>query len=294
MNAFVALDFETANSSFASPCSIGMVKIIDNMMVEEFYTLINPKTHFSPSNIAIHHIKPSDVTSAPTFNEVWPHMLDFIGDLPVVAHNAQFDMNVIYLTLKKNNIEIPTMKYFCTRIMARKTISTYSYSLKNLMNYYHIDFHGHHHALNDAKACAMIAVRLLKSYESLDDYLKHNKKYLSTMKNNTTQTRNKYIRDLMQIQPETNANPDHPFYQKKIGISGTLHLPRKKIVQYIVNQGGTYIEDVNDPIDYFIHGKQKEDKPSKKEGIIRNKIALGSDITLINEEKLKAMLMFFN
>ena len=36
-----------------------------------------------------------------------------------------------------------------------------------MMEFYQLDFHGHHDALNDAKACAMITFRLLKNYENL-------------------------------------------------------------------------------------------------------------------------------
>ena len=40
------------------------------------------------------------------------------------------------------------------------------------MNHYHLDFHGHHDALNDAKACAMITYRLLlKHYDDLQSML---------------------------------------------------------------------------------------------------------------------------
>ncbi|MDT3993595.1 exonuclease domain-containing protein, partial [Mammaliicoccus fleurettii] len=80
---------------------------------ENFYTLVNPEDYFSSMNIKIHKIKPSDVTNSPTFDIVFPYMMDFIGDLPVVAHNAKFDMNVLFKSLIKLNIEIPDLTYFC-------------------------------------------------------------------------------------------------------------------------------------------------------------------------------------
>lgn len=46
-NAFVALDFETANGKRTSICSVGMVKVIDNQITESFHTLINPQDYFS-------------------------------------------------------------------------------------------------------------------------------------------------------------------------------------------------------------------------------------------------------
>lgn len=46
-NAFVALDFETANSKRTSICSVGMVKVIDNQITESFHTLVNPFDYFT-------------------------------------------------------------------------------------------------------------------------------------------------------------------------------------------------------------------------------------------------------
>ncbi|MCU7557798.1 exonuclease domain-containing protein [Macrococcus sp. TMW 2.2395] len=296
MNQFIALDFETANGNPASICSVGMVKVIDNMMTETFYTTVNPETYFSESNIRVHGIHPEDVTDAPTFKTVYPYMLDFIGDLPIVAHNAQFDMRVLHASINRYHFEMPTLPYFCSVIMARDTVQNHSHSLKNMMKYYNIDFHGHHHALNDAKACAMITVRLLKHYDNLDDYLrlKRRKKYIKNISTTSKkQSMSRYQQELSSIVPEQDKiDTSHPFYNKRIAITGTLHKARKHIVQYIVNCGGTYTDDI-DNIDYFIMGKQKNAQPSKKEGIVRNKIALGQDIIIMNDDKLQAMIAFY-
>lgn len=295
MDSFVALDFETANGNAASVCSVGMVKVVDNMMTETFYTLVNPETYFSKGNIAVHGIEADDVKDAPIFSEVFPHMIDFIDGLPVVAHFAQFDMKVLYSSIERYHLEMPTLRYFCSCIMARRTVKNHSYSLKNMMAYYNLDFHGHHHALNDAKASAMITVRLLKSYDSLDSYLGRHSSYLSSMKYRKSKASqmSEYNRALTAIQPEKAAiDVDHPFYNQKIAITGTLHLKRKDIVQYIVNHGGTYVADVED-CTVFLMGKQKSSKPSKKEKIIESRIAHGQNIVLISDDKLKQLIAFY-
>ena len=40
---FVAIDFETANKSYDSACSIGLVTVRDGAIVDEYYKLIRPK-----------------------------------------------------------------------------------------------------------------------------------------------------------------------------------------------------------------------------------------------------------
>jgi DNA polymerase-3 subunit epsilon len=166
-NAFVALDFETANGKRTSICSVGMVKVVNHEIVETFYTLVNPNDYFSQQNIAVHGIHPEEVETSPTFTEVYPYMLDFIDGLPVVAHNAAFDMNVLHESIKSCGKETPSMTYFCSLQLARRTINNHRYGLNHMMQFYNLDFHGHHDALNDAKACAMITFRLLKHYDNL-------------------------------------------------------------------------------------------------------------------------------
>lgn|SRR5699024_692787 len=170
-NAYIALDFETANGKRTSICSIGMVKVINHQITESFYTLINPNDYFSKQNIAVHGIQPNDVIDAPTFDLVYPYMMQFIENLPVVAHNAAFDMNVLYESIKAIGQDTPPMTYFCSLQLSRRTINNHRYGLNYMMSYYNLDFHGHHDALNDAKACAMITFRLLKHYDDLNSML---------------------------------------------------------------------------------------------------------------------------
>lgn len=165
--AFVALDFETANGKRTSICSVGMVKVIDSQITETFHTLVNPQDYFSQQNIKVHGIQPEDVENAPTFDYVFPYMMQFIADLPVVAHNAAFDMSVLHQSIQNIGLPTPNLTYFCSYQLAKRTVDSYRYGLKHMMEFYQLDFHGHHDALNDAKACAMITFRLLKNYENL-------------------------------------------------------------------------------------------------------------------------------
>lgn len=170
-DAFIALDFETANGKRTSICSVGMVKVVNHQITESFYTLVNPNDYFSQQNIAVHGIQPDEVYDAPTFKKVYPFMMQFIDDLPVVAHNAAFDMSVLHESIKAIGSDTPNMKYFCSLQLSRRTIENHRYGLNYMMQYYNLDFHGHHDALNDAKACAMITFRLLKHYDDLSSML---------------------------------------------------------------------------------------------------------------------------
>ena len=68
---FVALDFETANIDPASACSVGIVTIKNNIVVDEYYSLIKPKKMiFDSSNIQVNGITPAMVEDAAEFSEV--------------------------------------------------------------------------------------------------------------------------------------------------------------------------------------------------------------------------------
>ena len=65
---FTAIDFETANSSSASACSVGLVKVRDGRVVDRVHWYIRPPfphNEFSEWNIRIHGITPEMVADAP-------------------------------------------------------------------------------------------------------------------------------------------------------------------------------------------------------------------------------------
>ncbi|WP_373717918.1 exonuclease domain-containing protein [Jeotgalibaca porci] len=83
---YIAIDFETANNSGDSICSIGMSRFSKGKEVDRFYSLINPLQSFSASNIRVHGIYPDDVHDAKRFDELYPEIRAFVGDDPLVAH----------------------------------------------------------------------------------------------------------------------------------------------------------------------------------------------------------------
>ena len=58
---FVAMDFETANQHPASACSLALVMVRDNKIIDRFYTVINPQMAFDAQHIKtvapnLHHL----------------------------------------------------------------------------------------------------------------------------------------------------------------------------------------------------------------------------------------------
>lgn len=166
MDNFVAIDVETANYQPSSICAIGAVKVIDRCISERFYRLVKPEPnwyvrHFSDN---VHGIRRCDTDNEPCFCDIWSELAQFIGNLPLVAHNKAFDERCIKATFKTYGMDYPDYRFFCTLAKARTTIPKQlvgSYSLPNLCEFMGIPFCNHHNALADAEACAKIAIAIL-------------------------------------------------------------------------------------------------------------------------------------
>lgn len=159
---YVAIDFETANASSNSACSIGLARFSeDGDEISSYYSLIAPAVlYFDPVCTSIHHLNSGDVSMAPHFDEIWPDIKAFIGASPLVAHNAQFDMNVLSATLKSYSIGVPEYKYYCTFSLSRKLWKEKeSYSLSYLASTFDWVYDAHN-ALADAETCGRLFYRL--------------------------------------------------------------------------------------------------------------------------------------
>ena len=166
MNNFVAIDVETANNHPTSVCAVGAVKVIDGTIVDRYYRLVRPTPNFYFSHFSdnIHGISREMTDSAPDFGIIWPELNAFIGELPLVAHNAKFDQACLKAVARAYGIEWPQPEFFCTLTAARRIIPKSlcgSHSLPYLADFLGIPFDNHHNALADAEACAKIAMTIL-------------------------------------------------------------------------------------------------------------------------------------
>lgn len=166
MDNFVAIDVETANRHPTSICAVGAVKVIDGAITGKFFTLVRPTPNFYVARFTekIHGIGRDDTDTAPKFAEIWPQLREFIGDLPLVAHNKRFDQACLRATARAYGIEFSGNPFYCTLEASRRTIPRYlcqSHSLPSLADFLGIPFDNHHNALADAEACAKIAMSLL-------------------------------------------------------------------------------------------------------------------------------------
>jgi DNA polymerase-3 subunit epsilon len=155
----VAIDFETANERRSSPCAVGLAWIEGGAVSRREYRLIRPRDlRFSPFNIRVHGLTAEDVRGAPEFPEAMAEFLPEIAGAIVLAHNASFDVGVLRETLLEYGQPVPAFSSLCTVQVARATWPDMpSFKLNAVAERLDLRFR-HHHAGDDAAACARIAL----------------------------------------------------------------------------------------------------------------------------------------
>jgi DNA polymerase-3 subunit epsilon len=156
---FVAIDFETANAKAYSACSVGIVTIEDGKIIDEYYTLIRPpRNEYHWGNSKVHGITSKTTDNAPKFNKILPEILKRLEGNVIVAHNEAFDRRVLRESAKHYHLDVNTIDldipWQCTVKICRSQGHVKA-NLHACSEFYNISL-DHHHALSDAKACALI------------------------------------------------------------------------------------------------------------------------------------------
>jgi DNA polymerase-3 subunit epsilon len=164
MTDFAAIDFETANHHRTSVCSVGIVIVRNNKVVEKMYRLIRPiPNYYSYWTTEIHGMTYYDTRQAPQFPQVWEEILPLIEGLPLVAHNSSFDEGCLRAAHEHYGLWYPEYEFHCTYRTARKAFPELpNHQLHTVAAHVGYELKEHHHALADAEACAEIAIQIIK------------------------------------------------------------------------------------------------------------------------------------
>lgn len=296
MKNFIAIDFETANRNRHSICAVGMVFVKDGIITESIYQLINPEEHFDNINMSIHGITPKDVKIAPTFDVFYQSIKDKIDNKTIVAHNLSFDGYALRDNLKRYKILPANNQLLCTYQLSKKLIfGKTGYSLDSICEHFGIHLDNHHHALDDARACAEIMLKLIDEFELVDFETVFNKTHISPrviseLSSSTIKTKVKYEKlDLSEIQISEDVDQNNPFFGKNIVFTGKLnHFSRSEAAQLVANKGGRPQNGINKETNYIVIGDfddvmikgNKSTKLLKAEKMISE----GKDLEIISEE----------
>ena len=161
-NIFVAIDVETTGLSPITNelIEVSAIKYDGNKRIDTFSTLIKPKVRIPYYITNITGITNDMVEEAPEVEEVMPELIDFVGDLPIVAHNANFDYKFIQ---NYSNNSFTKNKVIDTVPIGRRLYPELpNHKLGTIAKHIGIREDGFHRAEFDCECCAKIYMEYLK------------------------------------------------------------------------------------------------------------------------------------
>ena len=171
--AIVVLDFETTGISpnmGDRAIEIGAVMLHEGAIVDRFQSLINPGVRINSFIESYTGITNAMVQNAPGPEEVMQEFSDFIGDRPLVAHNASFDRRFLESEFARIGQSCRS-DFGCSMLTARRIYpDAPNHKLETLVRYKNLQTDGtFHRALADAEMTAHLWLRMCSDLQS--DYL---------------------------------------------------------------------------------------------------------------------------
>jgi len=175
---FVAIDFETCNTQRSSPIQVGVVRVVNGVPRTPQVSAIMPplgRREFDPNIQKVHGLTPQDIHGAPEWPEIHERLVKYVGDLPLVAHNASFERSVITQTSETHGYFAHGFDYHCTLAMSRRLVpkasgAVVNHKLDTMAAHFGITQLNHHDAGDDALVGAHLALALLALPGGLDAF----------------------------------------------------------------------------------------------------------------------------
>ncbi len=164
---YTIIDVETTGKTNRIT-EISIFKYDDTKVIDEFTSLVNPEIEIPDYITSLTGIDYTMVANAPTFKEIAKEILTITNDSIFVAHNVNFDFNVIRGEF--NRLKIPfRRKKLCTVRLSRKLLPGHkSYSLGKLCTALNISLVDRHRARGDAEATVKL-FQLLQQQKNADE-----------------------------------------------------------------------------------------------------------------------------
>ena len=144
---------------------IGCIELDNHMVTDRtFHQYINPERDMPEEAFAVHGLSEEYLGTQPVFAAIADDFLTFIGDAPLIIHNAQFDMGFINAELARLGREaVPMARATDTVAMARRKFPGAQASLDALCRRFGIDNSSRqlHGALLDSELLAEVFLELI-------------------------------------------------------------------------------------------------------------------------------------
>jgi DNA polymerase-3 subunit epsilon len=166
---FAVVDVETTGSSVTKGARIvefSAVFVERGDIRDEYTTLVNPEAWIPRWITRLTGIEPEMVEGAPRFRDIAARVREALEGRVFVAHNVGFDWRFVAEELRMANSVMPEGPRLCTVRMARRVLpGLRRRGLDSLSRYYDVDIVNRHRAGDDARATAVILLRMLEAVD---------------------------------------------------------------------------------------------------------------------------------
>lgn len=165
MDAVAVIDFETTGMSPDQgdrATEVAVVIVADGRIVDQYQSLMNTGAYISPFIEELTGITNAMIRKAPPADGVMRELAAFVGDIPLVAHNASFDSR--FLDAEWSRIGHRRQQPFaCSMLLARRIYpQAPDHKLGTLVRHLGLpDTARHHRALADAGMTAHLWLRMV-------------------------------------------------------------------------------------------------------------------------------------
>lgn len=267
---FIAIEIETANLWRDSICSIGLVKIVDNQVVDTLFTYINPDQPFDEYHTSHHGITEDMVRFSSAFEDFYPILNHWLTNQIVIAYYRDFDESVIEEACTSINKLMPYCHFGDILSFSKQNLKHLQfYTLQSIASQFNISL--------DKERAEIIAELILRFEQYFNDFA------LSKLTNNQSQ---------LSVQNSSFSSPTD-FQGKTIVFTGGLEgLTRSMAAKKIRSYGGIFSNTVTKQTDMLIvsnsswqkaQSGQKSSKLQKAEQLQAD----GFAIKIIPEEKVR-------
>ena len=159
----VVLDFETTGLDTRNDriIEIGAVRLSSGQVTDSLSVLVNPEQILKPKITEITGITDQMLRDQPPITQALPQLIEFIGDCPIAAHNADFDYNILQSELHRQGL---TREYTVidTLTFARKLYPDMkTHKLGVVCKRLGVSLKNAHRAVHDAEATAKCLQQML-------------------------------------------------------------------------------------------------------------------------------------
>lgn len=162
-SGLVAIDLETTGLSplVDRIIEISLIKWTPQQTTIQTH-FVDPEREVPPESTAIHGITNQMLVGAPALRTVLTTYKDFVGDLPLLAHNAKFDGGFLIFNLHREGLTFGANPVYCSCSHARRAFPEMpNYKLSTLTEELKIPLESHHRAEDDAVASLVLFAKSL-------------------------------------------------------------------------------------------------------------------------------------